>query len=237
MSISEFHAHRANAEQTTQDILSLIQSRASGTWGNQLLTDVLGNLLQSTFTKPTGFVESTISACLANAAAAQIGPQISGWVNLHQWMIQQGYTQGNEWMLEGADRYACAMADEDNFKSFVLRTQSQTFLIAIDLCEGFELIGEGETVKVTKFGVDIRMCQSPSLQRPCHLGFMLNKPEAMRSPYFFRKGMDDRGYVVSVRPDILASGWTTGAYAPDWHRLAYAIQEINSLCVSRSVEQ
>ena len=236
MSISEFHAHRANAQQTTQDILALIKSRASGTWGEQLLTEVLSQLLLSTFTKPTGFVESKISASLAIAAAAHIGPQISAWLDLHQWMVNSGYVPGNEWDLGSADRYACSMADEENFKSFMLRTQSQTFLIAIEICEGFDLGAEGETLKVTKLGVDVRMCQSPALQRPCHLGFMLNKREASQSPYFFRKGMEDRGYVVSVRPDILASGWTTGAAAPEWQLLTYVIRELNSLCVSSSVE-
>ena len=237
MSISEYNAHRSNAQQTSQDILSLIESRSSGPWGQQLMTEVLSSLLQSTFTKPTGFVESTISACLANAAAAQIGPQISAWIDLHQWMVTKGFTHGNEWELGGTDRFACAMADEDQFKSFVVRTQSQTFLIAIEICEGFELGIDGETRKVTKHGVDIRMCQSPALQRPCHLAFMLNKREAQGSAYFFRKDVEDRGYVTSVRPDILASGWTTGGAAPDWHRVAYAVQEINSLCVSSTTEQ
>jgi hypothetical protein len=237
MSISEYHAHRANAQQTTQDILSLIDARSSGPRGEQLLTDVLSQLLQSTFTKPTGFVESAISASLANAASAHIGPQICKWLDVHQWLVKKGHTQGNELELGGADRYACAMADEDSFKSFVLRTQSQTFLVAIELCEGFELGTDGDTLKVTKFGVDIRMCQSPSLQRPSHLGFMLNRPEALRSPYFFRKGPEDRGFVVSVRPDILSSGWTAGAAAPDWQLLTYVIRELNSLVVSSSLEQ
>ncbi|MHC5194879.1 hypothetical protein ACYSUW_14090 [Pseudomonas frederiksbergensis] len=237
MSFSEYNAHRVNTQQTTQDVLSLIESRAAGPRGEQLLTEVLSRVLQSAFTKPSGFVETVISESLANAAAGHVGSQIKGWIALHQWMVKEGYTHGNEWDLGSADRYACAMADEDGFKSFVLRTQSQTFLIAIELCEGFELGSRGETLTVPKVGIDIRLCQSPALQRPCHLGFMLNKPEALRSPYFFCKGPEDRGYVVSVRPDILGSGWTAGKRAPDWQLLAYAIQELNSLRVSSSLEQ
>ncbi len=236
MSFSEYEAHRANTQQTTHDVLSLIESRATGRWSEALLTEVLSRMLQSSFTKPTGFVETVISSSLANAAAGHIGSQIETWIALHQWMVKEGFTQGNEWDLGSADRYACAMADEDGFKSLVLRNQSQTFLIAIEICEGFELGSEGETLKVSKFGIDIRVCQSPSLQRPCHLGFMLNKPGALRSPYFFCKGPEDRGYLVSVRPDILSSGWTAGKSAPDWQMLAYVIQELNSLCVSSSLE-
>lgn len=236
MNITNYFEHRANAEQTTKDILELIDSRASGTWSNLLLTDVLSRLLKSTFSKPTGFHESAISASVANAAAAQIGPQISAWIGLHQWMIQKGYTQSNEWDLGSVDRYACALADEETFKSFMLRTQSQTYLIAIELCEGFEEGPEGETLKVQKLGVDIRMCQGPALQRSCHLGFMLSKATALRSPYFNIKDTRDEGYLVSVRPNILGSGWTAGSTAPDWQRLGYAIQEFNSLVVSSTLE-
>jgi hypothetical protein len=235
MTITDLYAHRVNVAQTTQDVLGLIDSRSVGIWGNKLLGEVLTGLLASTFTKPTGFEELVISESIASAAAAHIGPQVQTWLALHQWLVENGFTHGNDWLLDFPERYVCAMADEESFKSLVMRTQSQTFMIAIEICEGFEDGADGQTVKVQKLGIDIRMCQNPSLQRSSHLGFMLSKATALRSPYFNLKDASDKGYIISVRPEILGKGWVAGAVAPDWQILGYVIREINSLVVSSTL--
>lgn len=153
---------------------------------------------------------------LNSFTATVLGKDVSRIAKLHQTLsallpLNQVYN------FEHADRYAMVYADTPEFKSMAFQTQSLTYMVVLKAKTAYldfdlqdqNAASENDLVKFETFSMDIRLCtQGPNsldYARPAltSLQPILESSSSVKASEYFRyRDGRDRGYLVSLRPDI-----------------------------------
>lgn len=199
------------------DILRLLSERFPGDLALLDAPQVLGKVLQSAFRDPKSLTENLISRAIDHAVAAQIGPNIAGYLAVHRFLVDHGHTAEAPWDIGYLDRYAAVFADEARFKSFAVQTQNFTYLVVITTEQGYapELDASGRMVRIPVHSVHLRRCcagrsdEGHTLEDFASLGFLRHGHETFAQDYFHYQDGRDRGYLCSVTGNRFAEGWST----------------------------
>lgn len=221
-------------EPVASEILALIESKFGAGDPEFMFDKVMGAVLKkAAFHNRNDLSQNRIDWSVSHAVAAQVGPQIERMLKLHTWMMKKGYADGNEWDLGYADRYAVAVANEPDFKSFAVQTQNYTYMAALVRRDRYK-----DDSKEEAWELHLRVATTSRYSRefmrahldPIAMGWFVSKAKTFESPYFRYKDCRDQGYLLSLKPDIFGEeGWTCERALLDWHMLQHVIHDIASL--------
>lgn len=197
----------------TEKILALIAQEKEGSKDafleDRALADVITALSKRYDDKAVG--SPLLEAVADRYIGAQLGPQWPGLLRLHAFMKASGATAEAPHDFEHADRYGVALADEGDFKTMALQTQSLTYLVALERRDIF--IEKGTSYEqVEAWKTHLRVCtDSRHSQNFCRaplagLVWMNDKADWEASDYFRYKGGRDRGFLCSIEPDWFEAG-------------------------------
>ena len=203
----------APASTLAEKILALIAQEKEGSKDAFLEEHALGDVI-TTLSKR--YDDKAVGSPLLEAVAdryigAQLGPQWPGLLRLHAFMKASGATAEAPHDFEHADRYGVAFADEGDFKTMALQTQSLTYLVALERRDVF-IEKEASYEQVEAWKTHLRVCTSGRHSQDfCRapfagLAWMNDQAEFEASDYFRYKDGRDRGFLCSIEPDWFEAG-------------------------------
>lgn len=200
----------------------------------------LGRVMADTcFHNPHDFSENFITWSVDHAISLRIEPIIERALALHAWLVEKSHDDQNVWDVGHADRYACFLANEDDFKAFAAQNQNYTWFVAMEKCKTFT----DDYQLINKWSFNLRLCVagwgSRNGWRRGLDDFNYLKTKALAYGHDSLRYQDcrDAGYLLSVKPELLAGQYNVERSLLDWMKLGHVIYDLASLCDSAGEDE
>lgn len=231
----DHHQQRDFAVALGKQIIDLMNEQVGEKDQYLLKRTVIGEVLKGFFYSPSDLSENNIGWAVDHAVAQQLGGQIPRLLALHKYLIENNCAPGTEWDLNHCDRYAASLANEPGFKVIAAQTQNYTYFVV--LCKKTRFVDDssGQIKAVDDWQVHIRQCTSARYSRDVmrksltDLEFLKTPDKAFESDYLRYADMRDRGYIVSVSPQLTGSGYEAERVMIDYCRLTHIVYDLASL--------
>lgn len=193
------------------------------------LAQVLGQLLHSRQRYDKGVVSTTTVPWMLDAyVGLTLEDAVPGMLKLHQFLVEKGACAEKPFDFGYADRFGAAFADEPDWKSMALQTQSFTYMVVLSKKTIFSFEEDGSYQSKDQWLAHLRLAtpsrHSYDYSRPnfASLSFLSDpikvEPDGKYSDqaheYFMYKDGRDRGYLASMYFDgrsVVAKDVTWGA--------------------------
>lgn len=178
-----------------------------------MLSDVLGALLHNNDTYDKGVVSTTTVPWMLDAYVGRtLVDAVPGMLALHQFLAAQGASADTPYNFESCDRFGAVFADEPDWKSMALQTQSLTYMVVLVKTNRTFFKDDGTYESKEMWLVHLRLAtpsrHSYDFAHPdfTALSFLSDErkvqPDGMYSKdaneYFMYKDGRDRGYLASM---------------------------------------
>ncbi|WP_115292752.1 hypothetical protein [Ectopseudomonas mendocina] len=231
----------ARADEVGKRIVQILRDEFGEKDSDLLIRKALGRVMADTcFHNRHDFSENFVSWSVDHAVSLRIEPIIERALALHAWLIEKNHDDQNVWDLGYADRYACFLANQEDFKAFAAQTQNFTWFVAMEKCKTFT----DDYQLIPKWSFNLRMCVAGGWgsrngwrRGLDDFNYLKTKDLAYGHDSLRYQDCRDAGYLISVKPELLAGAYSTEHSLLDWKKLGHVIYDLASLCDSVEGEE
>lgn len=227
-------------DETYAEIKSVIDRRIGAKDNDLQMHRVLGRILVDMSHSPNDLASFTLEKTVDQYVANKVGPMWPRHLALHQFLAKSGATPSDPFDFEHCDRYGVAFADEENWKSMALMTQSITYMVVLQRYWRLDLNQQDK--RIEDWITHIRICttgqNSLDFARPRFTALEFLRDHAKVYPeigygnqaceYFRYKDGRDRGYLCTVEPDLLRPVYEVKDAMLGYHHLSHIIYDMAS---------
>ena len=233
--MNEYQLKDAHADEVGKRIVQILREEFGEGDRDLLIRKALGRVMADTcFHSLHDFSENFITWSVDHAINLRIEPIIERALTLHAWLVEKGHDDQNVWDVGHADRYACFLANEDDFKAFAAQNQNYTWFLAMEKRQTFT----DDYQLINKWSFNLRLCVAGWGSRNGwrreldDFNYLKTKSLAYGHDSLRYQDCRDSGYLLSVKPELLAGQYSAEHSLLDWMKLGHVIYDLASLCDS-----